>query len=261
MNQEEPQAGANHYLVLCAICLSAIFLIQMESGLFTANLLALLIGMSALAWKLRLGPLLLVILVAIGQLTLEPGLGRYFGPGRYRQGMQLPDVLLCAAVLGYVVGHYRLQAIWFHILPTDSRQLTEAPPHGWRRWWKRPTVLSEQRPARHITAKEIAFLVVTLPIWAVVGQLAWELVPSGLNVLGLPVRLVQILVVLWTLAIGGYLTSSFLGFWRFRQQDPTAAQLYLQDQLWRETRGEQRRINRWLAWWRLTKRPDKDPMT
>jgi hypothetical protein len=32
--------------------------------------------------------------------------------------------------------------------------------------------------------------------------------------------------------------------------------LFLQDELWKETRGEQRRINRWRAWARLRQRKE-----
>jgi hypothetical protein len=35
---------------------------------------------------------------------------------------------------------------------------------------------------------------------------------------------------------------------------PAAAWIYLQDTLWRETRGEQRQMQRWLAWKKMRKR-------
>jgi hypothetical protein len=257
MSQETPQAGTSHYMALCGLCLGIVFLTQLQLGLIIINLLGVMIGIQALVSKLRLGPLLLVIFVAAGQFSLEPGLGRHFGPGSYREPLDLQDVLLCAALLGYVIGHYRLQAIWYHILPTDVRQRAQTPRRRWPWFWKRSPLLLEQRPGTHITAKELALLVVTLPVWALLGQVAWALLPQRWNLLGLPMRLVQILVVLWILAIGGYLTTALLTYWKYRQHDPATAQLYLQDQLWRETRGEQRRVNRWLAWWRLTKKQDK----
>jgi hypothetical protein len=47
------------------------------------------------------------------------------------------------------------------------------------------------------------------------------------------------------------LAVAFLRLWRQRQHPPAIAALYLQDVLWKETRREQRRLHRWLAWARL----------
>ena len=112
-------------------------------------------------------------------------------------------------------------------------------------------MLEEKRPAGQITAREIAWLVATLPLWAVAAQLAWALIPRQWYLLGFPATSIQILVVLWLLAVGFAVVRAFLNYWKHRRHDPATAQLYLQDLLWRDTRGEQRRVNRWLAWWKL----------
>jgi len=44
------------------------------------------------------------------------------------------------------------------------------------------------------------------------------------------------------------LASSILNYLARRQMTRAEAELMLQDILWRETRREQRRIGRWLAW-------------
>src|SRR5436309_672537 len=41
------------------------------------------------------------------------------------------------------------------------------------------------------------------------------------------------------------------GCWRRRGMDMPTGQVMLQDELWNETRGEQRRMGRWLAWWKM----------
>jgi hypothetical protein len=41
------------------------------------------------------------------------------------------------------------------------------------------------------------------------------------------------------------------GHLRWRRASPEESYLYLQDQLWRQTRREQSRLNRWLVWYRL----------
>jgi hypothetical protein len=249
-----PHVGTNHYVALCAFFLAVIFLSQLRMGLLLPNAIAVLTGAVALVYRLRLGPILLLLLVAGAQLYLHGRLGADLG-GR-EGGMQLTDVVLCAAVLGYVVGHYRLQAIWYHILPTDVRQRS-GPPRRAFPWIRRQTpIVEEKRPAHQITAAEIAWLVATLPVWAVVGQLAWLLVPQQWHFLRLDPRFLQILLVSWLLAIGFWIIGALFSFWKQRSHDPATAQLYLQDLLWRDTRGEQRRVNRWLAWWKLARKQE-----
>jgi len=51
-----------------------------------------------------------------------------------------------------------------------------------------------------------------------------------------------------------FLASHGFRYWRRVQMDRVSALLMLQDILWNETRGEQRRINRWLAWRKLRDR-------
>jgi len=45
--------------------------------------------------------------------------------------------------------------------------------------------------------------------------------------------------------------SAVLAYARQASATPEEALLYLQDQVWRDTRCEQSRINRWLVWARL----------
>ena len=44
--------------------------------------------------------------------------------------------------------------------------------------WEDFVGIEEKRAAGAITAKEIAWLVVTLPAWAIVAQLLWGLIPQ-----------------------------------------------------------------------------------
>jgi hypothetical protein len=254
-----PQAGTGHYVALCVFCLAVIFLIQLQAGLVLTNVLGVMAGALALVYRLRLGPMLVVVLVAAAQLWLQIGWGRYVDAGGRRGAMELADVVLCVALLGYVVGHYRLQGIWYHLLPVDVRQRSGAPRRAFPWIRKQTPVLQEKRSPGQITAREIAWLVATLPVWAVVAQLAWALIPQESHSFGLPPRLLQILLVLWLLAVGFWMAGAVLDFWKHRRHDPATAQLYLQDLLWRDTRGEQRRVNRWLAWWKLARKCGKKP--
>jgi hypothetical protein len=257
MNDKDalPQVGARHYVALCGLCLAVIFLVQLQMGLVLTNALAVLVGAASLVYWVRLGPMLLVILVGGAQLSRQMAGGR-----GGEQTLEATDVMLCAAVLGFVAGHYRLQGIWHQLLPTDPRARAGTPRRVFPWIKKQVPIVREKRPAGLITPHELAWFVVTLPAWAVAAQLARALLPRHWNVLGLPEQFFEILTVLWLLAVGLGVAVTFLNLWKHRRHDPATAQLYLQDLLWRDTRGEQRRVNRWLAWWRLarTKRKIKN---
>jgi hypothetical protein len=246
-----PQVGTGHYGALCGLCLAVIFLVQFQQALVLTNLLGVMVGALSLVARMRLGPVLLVIFVAGAQLSLQTARGHL-----RHEAMDPTDVVLCAAVLGFVVSHYRLQAIWYSLLPADPRQRAGKPRRAFPWVWRRAPVVEEKRPAGQITPQEIGWLVATLPLWAVAAQLVWALIPARWEPLGIPARLAQILTALWLLTIGFVLVRALLIFWKHRRHDPAIAQLYLQDLLWRDTRGEQRRVNRWLAWWKLARKKD-----
>jgi hypothetical protein len=124
-----------------------------------------------------------------------------------------------------------------------------------RRWFGLisfgPRTVMLKRPESQVTAKEISLLALSLPVWALVAQgLSLGLTPRW-NVLGLELRIVRMLIVLFVLATSVFVVGSLFWLWKRRRMDRQAAQLYLQDVYWRETRGEQRRIERWRAWKRI----------
>jgi hypothetical protein len=247
-----PKVGTGHYLALCGLCLAIIFLVQLQAGALLTNLLGVLVGALCLVTKIRLGPTLLVFFVSVAQLALH--MDSPLGPFRRHRTMELNDVALCAAVLGYVIGHLRLQGIWHQLLPTDTRWRAGTPRRYFPWVRKQVPLVQEKRPAGQVTPQEIAWLVATLPIWAVTAQMVWVLFPSDATVLDIPPRLLQALLAVWLLVVGFYVARTFLKIWKQRCHDPAIAQLFLQDLLWRDTRGEQRRVNRWLAWWKLARK-------
>ncbi len=243
-----------HYVALCSLCLAVLLLVQLQHGLLLANALCVAVGAMSLVSKMRLGPILLVGFVSGCQLSLQRGFLRPFGMSRAQNTLELIDVLLCAAVLGYVAAHYRLQSIWHSVLPVDPRQRTGTPrrPFPWFR--RQAPMLEEKRSAGQITPQEIAWFVLTLPVWAVAAQVARALITHRWEPVGISGRLAEGLRALWLFTVGFFVIQALLNFWKHRRNDPGVAQLYLQDQLWRETRGEQRRVQRWLAWWKLRKK-------
>ena len=62
------------------------------------------------------------------------------------------------------------------------------------------------------------------------------------------------MLVAWSLLMVLFLTAHAFRFWRRLQMNRATALLLLQDILWRETRAEQRRVNRWIVWQKLRER-------
>src|SRR5256885_2152653 len=117
-----PAAETRPYMALCGFCLAVIFLVQLQAVIFVINALSVAVGAMALFGKLRAGPILVAVLVTVAQLSLHILPGLVLDVSQPHAPLKLMDVLLCAAVLGYVAGHYRLQSIWHRLLPVDTRR-------------------------------------------------------------------------------------------------------------------------------------------
>jgi hypothetical protein len=164
--------------------------------------------------------------------------------------------LLGCGLLGYVLSHYRLQGLQRALLPADLRLLgnselaePEAPQLDW----------PPRRAPVDVTAGELAWLVLTLPAWTAAGQLllfALLLLPRFLD---LSWEISRAVWFIWLAGLTVILFQLLLGGIRRWCLTAEQAQLALQDILWRETRGEQRRLQRWLAWDRLRRRPEEQP--
>ncbi|MBI3409766.1 MAG: hypothetical protein HY040_15605 [Planctomycetes bacterium] len=248
-----PAAGPIHYRVMCSFCLGVIFLAQMQQGLFLGNILVLLVGILGLMSRMRIGPILLLVFFAGVQMNHKALLTRGLAASQTENlQLQIHELALCAAVFGYVVGHYRLQSIWHNLWPVDPRH-----PEGPRRRFdprQQQSPVREPRPSQQITPLELARFVVSLPVWILLGTLIWGVLNQRWELFGLPQPLVRIVILVICLGVVSFGVRMGLGFWRHRRRDHAAARLFLQDVLWNETRGEQRRLNRWLAWLKIEKR-------
>jgi hypothetical protein len=247
MSQEDINlASARTYQFIGFIALSVVFLAQLQQGLLLGNLLVIAFGVLGLVSRLRLGHIIFLIMIAGAQLVHQALTGR-FRFTSYRL-FELEDVLLCVGVLGYVAAHYRLQGLMTNLLTLDPRQRSGSPRRFFFLFPRAAPIQPVVRPLSHINQTEITLLALGLPVWALLAQLLLALLSLPWEILDLPVRMVHMLLVTWTLILGTFVLSNFLNLWKRRQMTAGAAQLYLQDTLWRETRGDQRRLNRWLAW-------------
>ncbi len=245
-----PPVQPQNYQVLCGIALAAMFLVLLQQGLMLFGLAALLLGSAAVLLRARLSPLLVLLVVVGGELTRQ-----YLFPAlQLRGALDVEDVVLCAATLAYVAGHYRLIALWSNILPPDPRQRYHKDAHAVVPLRRLGKIARQHRPAGQMSRGELASFVLQLPLFALLAQGVWMIVGARRALHEFSPRWMQFLQLAWGLALAVFLASQLFRVWRLVSMDRMTAQVLLQDELWQETRGEQRRIGRWLAWFKVRRR-------
>jgi hypothetical protein len=211
------------------VCLASLLLLGLvlvpRHGAWT--LLPMLVGVQAIYLRMRGGPVLFLLAL---QFEL---LDQWMAGWTPDHWLDLADVIQCAAVLGFVIGHYRLQGLMQSLLPGDPRQKAPEPSR------------------RSVGPREIVALLLTLATWAMLVQFAWIALPrTGGELFRQPAGW-RVLVLVWVIATAAILASGLLGYLRREHMNRDEAEMFFQDLLWHEYRGEQRRPNRWLAWARL----------
>jgi hypothetical protein len=263
-------AGEQHYFF---VCLAALLVVQMLvltrprpewwlTSLPGFDLWPVLLGAAGLLLRWRLTPVAFLVLLSV---LLFPV------PRRGPDPMQ--DLILCGGVLAFVIGHYRLQALQHFVFPRDPRIRGRGRIAN--------LSCSRRRPGRLVSLEELSFLLLTVLLWVGLAPFGTELLrPTGFlrgynrnwwqeisddtgrslaSGLELFVEFIwQISASFWLLGGGVLLVSLLLAHLAFRRQRPEEAALFLQDLVWKETRREQARLNRWLAWARLRQERRKE---
>jgi hypothetical protein len=265
--QAAARVSAQHYQALCGLALSAIILLQLQQStllpqvsLAVAILLGC-IGVIAIFYRSRMRPMLVLLAMAVPHVIEQYYLNIASSPdSRAVRFLDLADVMMCIATLAYFIGHYRLHGLWFGVLPPDSR-LALLPSLSGRGVGGEGT--DKQSPPRvrseeSLSAAELVTLVFSVPLFALLAQFAFLLLKQQWTGIELPPRWRQFLVTAWILLLVMFLAAHAFRYWRRLQMDRVSALLMLQDILWNETRGEQRRLNRWIAWAKLKLRKKAD---
>jgi hypothetical protein len=244
-------AGVREYQILCLFALGVVFLVDLQQGNTLLSTMLLLIGLLGVLTRMRIAPIVFLLAFAVMQWVKQRGWARFSGvPFPTRGGFPAQDVAESMAVLAYTLAHYRLQGLVLHIVPPDPRRRS-----GKRRWLIfPPRIVLQRRPGTLVTPTEVAWFLLGLPLWAVSAQALWALLGPPRPLLDLPFWLARLVCFGWPLAVATLITATALDLWQRRRSPPELGALYLQDVLWRETRGEQRRLNRWTAWWRIRSR-------
>jgi hypothetical protein len=233
-----------HYQALAGLAIGAIFLLQLQQATgmhevsLVINLFVLLLGTVGLLYRVRFSPILVPCLLALPILVEQYNLNQFNLDFRAFHTLDVADVLLCVATLTYLVAMYRLHGLWYGLLPADRRMPAE----------------TAARTEASLTSAELLGLIVPIPASALFAQLACLLLRQRWSVIELPPRWQQFMLVAWSLLMVLFLAAHAFRFWRRLQMDRATALLLLQDVLWRETRAEQRRVNRWIVWQKLRER-------
>jgi hypothetical protein len=119
---------------------------------------------------------------------------------------------------------------------------------------------STKREAQGPRGTEILLLLVTAPLAVVLGYVLWGVVvvepqPAWLRIRG---ELWRAILLIWSGGIALVLAHGLQSYLGNVFKGREANLLYLQDELWTATRGEQRRIWRWLTWARLRQQRKKE---
>jgi hypothetical protein len=278
--------GIRLYTLVCVVSAIAVSIPLLARGMNSGALLPAFAGVALVLVRWRVGPLLFVVSllwltwadrVGLGPMQLAIrvltifvsllssgdllGLGFFNNPRpRLARPDLMLDVILVSAFVVYLVAYYRLLGVTRSIFPIDYHR--RAPPKVTKSSGaaKRGRVLEPKRSAALIDARELGKLAPAGIIATVLAQyvLQWlqrrrsgndlaSHLPLGINV-QIRDNIWHVLLLLGFFGVGLMVVASVLNYMGLRRQSPAEAALFLQDQLWRQTRREQARLSRWLAW-------------
>jgi hypothetical protein len=236
------------YTYICLTALVVMFLVLLRRGLGSWSFLAPVVGLLGVGLRLRLGPLLTLIVMTFLLYAREPVVIHTFP--FISRAFSLSDWLLSVSLLAYFAGHYRLQGLTQSILPSDLRRRKGTEPEGESK--------AAIRDPRLVQSAEVGWLLLLLPVFALAAQLIWRLLPQDEgNRYGLDVGKWRGITTAWLAILLLLAIAGLLRYLRWRGWSRRQASLVLQDALWQETRREQRSLAGWIAWAR-TRQPKGD---
>jgi hypothetical protein len=237
------------YSLVCLVSLLALTLLVVDRGLGWWGLMPVLLGAAALVFRWSIGPpLVLATLAILLSAQARFRLPVWAGP----RSSLLADLGMCLAVLAYAVGQYRLLALTRHVLPPDTRRRM-LPGQG-----RAVAAEGPRRSPGTVGPWELPGLLLALPLWALAAGVVWVRLQFEEPMEGLPVVVWRALLMAWVCGCGLAVTAAGFAYLGMAQAARAEARVHLQDQLWRETRKEQARINRWLVWARLRRQRRKE---
>jgi hypothetical protein len=284
MAEVMPCAVRTYYLV-CLTSLVLIFLALVHQGVGPWALFPVVVGGVALGVRWPVGPVIVLLSLALLLMAHQQGVDPYRMTSRFlavgiawlsgvdlritllrrsalaRGSILLADLGLATGFLVYCAGFYRLLGLVESLFPADRpvrRRSAASRKALGQRTPQAPSPLSSagdnRRSQQSVTTRESLLLLPVLLAYAGGALGLWFWVRMQPPLLDLSSAVSQGLLLLWIVGGGMALAAGLLRSLAWRQLKPQEALLYLQDIAWRETRGDQRRLNRWLAWAWLRRR-------
>src|SRR5262249_15149869 len=158
------EAGPRDYLLIGLASSVVLMLLMFQRGLGIYSVIPAVIGAIGLLLRWRLGPAM--VLVAVIVLCYLDRVQQVSSARTEEGPVNLENLLLCAAMLGYLVGHYRLQGLTRHLFPVEPRTKSQADS-------KRPHQVWTRRSASLVTGQEVLACILLLPVLAGLTQLVW----------------------------------------------------------------------------------------
>ena len=238
--------GVRDYSLLSFASLLILGLVLFLEDLHLWALLPILVGcLSVLRAKgggpaLTLFPLLLILAFRNWILGI---------PWFYRiPSSPLPDALFGATLLLYVVAHSRLLTLRAHAVPGDARRGFAPKDERVQGRWLLPAT-ETKRPPGKVEPMEFVWLLASVPVFLGVAYFVWinVIVLGGTERFWLFPEQRRALILTWMAGIALILGYTINGYLRRARASREESLLYLQDQLWDATRGEQKSITRWVT--------------
>jgi hypothetical protein len=246
--ESEQDPTIRNYFLICMGGMGILLLLLLRSGLGPLSLAPVIVGVVGAAFRLRSAPLLTLIVLAGTQILQDLFQQRTgFSANPATQAAfkgSLADWIASAAVLAYFAGNYRLMGLTAAYFPEDRKMARKSPPEAAGN--EPGSASSNSRSRKSIAAAEISWFILGLPFWALLAQIVWKLAPSGRNSYELEPAKWQGIVFAWMLALGWFVVAGFSSYVIWQQRTRLEATLLLQDEVWRQTCRDQRRIYRQL---------------
>jgi hypothetical protein len=241
------------YRIVCLLSLLILTLVLLDAGYELWSLLPLLLGGVGIIAHWVGSPMLVLFSL---MLILLKDKWLPFSMRSYTQPSLVSDLLLAASTLIYLASAMRLLTLARHALPPDVRRSLQPPGARVAGRWLLPKAPAG-RSLREAPANEIFTLLSAAPAFVLVAYVIEVYLffdkdpPDWIRPLDRSVW--RALLLAWWGGLALVVLHGFLSYLGRAQASRQESLLYLQDQLWRETCGEQRRLNRWIAWARLRK--------
>ncbi|WP_020473942.1 hypothetical protein [Zavarzinella formosa] len=237
------------YLVMAAAGLIVYFFMMSTRGGDIMALIAIVFAVPGILFRWTGSPIIVLLLTTYG--LIDPGflgLLNFLASWRWSPmitssfGFNLEDLLLATALLSYLIGHYRLNALVGPVLPNDPSVRREIP-----------SAAPVSRPFTQVDAEELPRTLIIGGACVVVGQAGWFFVTVQERFMRphpFDIGVTRAMILLWVIGSALMILSAGLSYLRISRMTQAEASMVLRDDAFHETRRETDRIERWRRWFK-----------